>query len=113
MKSLLIRDKQFLKELYEGENFLKKKRLLTFANDAHLNTLLKLLHFLANGQIKIKKENFDKISVQKLNLMKKKRRKKKTKKEMLFFKKEFLNVAKNLCLNGVFRDLKHFYMKLD
>ena len=45
MKSFLIRDKQFLLELYEGENLLKKKRLLTFANDAHLNTLLKFLHY--------------------------------------------------------------------
>lgn len=71
MKSLLIRDKQFLKELYEGENLLKKKRLLMFANEAHLNTLLKFLHFLANGEIKMKKENFEKLSIQKLNLLKK------------------------------------------
>lgn len=71
MKSLLIRDKNFLKQLYEGNNLVQKKRLLTFANEAHINTLLKFLHFLSNGDIKIHKDNFDKLSVQKLNLLKK------------------------------------------
>jgi hypothetical protein len=65
MKSLLIRDKLFLRELYEGPNPLKNIRILRGANDTQLDTLLKFLHFLANGEIKIKKENFEIIEREK------------------------------------------------
>jgi hypothetical protein len=61
MKTLLIRDKGFLKLLYEGLNPLKNKRVLTSSNDCQIDTLIKYLHFVANGIIKIKKENFDQI----------------------------------------------------
>jgi len=61
MKSLLIRDKSFLKSLYEGSNPLKNKRVLNSSNDCQLDTLLKYLHFVANGIIKIKEGNFDQI----------------------------------------------------
>lgn len=71
VKSELIRDKAFLKQLYEGDNFVLKKRLITFADENQLNTLLKFLHFLSNGEIKIKKENFKKLSSYKLNCLKK------------------------------------------
>jgi hypothetical protein len=59
MKNLLIRDKAFLRFLYEGPNSLKNKRILNSASDAQLNTLIKYLHFVTTGQIKIKKENFE------------------------------------------------------
>ena len=62
MKNLLLRDKTFLKSLYEGPNPLKNKRVLISANDSQLNTLLKYLNSVCNGQIKIKKENFELIS---------------------------------------------------
>jgi len=61
MKSLLIRDKAFLKSLYDGPNPLKNKRILNSSNDCQIDTLIKYLHFVANGIIKIKKENFDQI----------------------------------------------------
>jgi hypothetical protein len=71
MKSLLIRDKTFLKSLYEGSNPLKNRRVLNSANDLQLDTLLKYLHFLSNGRIKMKKENFDIINKEnKLKLIK-------------------------------------------
>jgi hypothetical protein len=71
MKSLLIRDKSFLRELYEGPNHLKNNRVLKGANDSQLNTLLKFLYFLANGEIKMKKENFEIIEkANKLKLIK-------------------------------------------
>ena len=57
-KNYLIRDKTFLRELYEGESGVKKLRILNFATDSKLNTLLRLLHFIANGEIKIKRINF-------------------------------------------------------
>jgi hypothetical protein len=62
MKILLIRDKSFLKSLYEGSNPLKNKRLLNSSNDRQLDTILKYLHFVSNGHIKIKKENFEIIN---------------------------------------------------
>lgn len=71
LKSYLIRDKIFLKELYSGPNPLKNNRILNNANDSQLNTLLFYLHFLANGEIKINKSNFEKIEKnKKLSLIK-------------------------------------------
>ena len=61
MKQYLIRDKSFLQELYSSPNPLNTKRLLNFASDSKLATVIKLLHFLANGEIPMKKSNFDAI----------------------------------------------------
>ena len=72
LKSYLIRDKTFLRELYESPNKLVCNRILNFTSDIKLNTLIKYLHFLSNGEIPIKKANFDLIQSQKkLNLIKK------------------------------------------
>lgn len=60
-KPLLERDKAFLEELYCSQSAPNSKRLINFASDTKLNTLLRYLHFLANGEIKIKKEHFDKL----------------------------------------------------
>jgi hypothetical protein len=71
MKSLLIRDKVFLRELFEGPNPLKNVRVLKSASDSQLNTLLRFLHFLSNGEIKMKKENFEELErARKLKLIK-------------------------------------------
>ena len=60
-KSLLQRDKIFLKELYESNSKAKSKNILTFATDSEINTLIKYIHFVVNGTIKIKKDNFEAI----------------------------------------------------
>jgi thiaminase len=65
-KSYLIRDKGFLKELYEGSNHLAKKHKLQTSEDSELNTLIKYLHFVANGEIKIKSSNFQILQESKL-----------------------------------------------
>jgi len=71
LKKYLVRDKFFLRQLYEGEDRVKNNKLLNFASDAKLNTLLKFLHFLSNGEIKIKRENFDILQTnKKLTLLK-------------------------------------------
>jgi hypothetical protein len=49
MKSLLIRDKEFLRELYQNPNYLKKKKILNAANDSQLNTLIWFLHYLSTS----------------------------------------------------------------
>ena len=66
LKSCLERDKTFLKELFESDSVAKSKRILNFANDAELITLIKYLHFVSNGEIPIKKQNFE--AVQKKHL---------------------------------------------
>lgn len=70
-KSYLVRDKGFLKSLYEGDNRIKNNRILTVACDTKLNTLIRLLHYICNGEIKIKRENFEIIrDHRKLNVLK-------------------------------------------
>ena len=72
MKSYLIRDRAFLRELYEGASKTVNNRILNFACDVKLNTLIRLLHFIANGEITIKKSNFELItSARKLSFIKK------------------------------------------
>ena len=61
LKSCLIRDKSFLKELYEGPSKTVNNRILNFTSDIKLNTLIKFLHFLSNGEIPMKKVNFEVI----------------------------------------------------
>jgi hypothetical protein len=58
VKSYLLRDKGFLKELYQGPNQLSKKQRIQVSEDSELNTLIKYLHFVATGEIKIKSTNF-------------------------------------------------------
>lgn len=71
LKAMLIRDKGFLHNLYEGPNDLKNNRVLINASDSQLNTLLRYLHFVASGKIPIKKENFELIPSSKIKLIKK------------------------------------------
>lgn len=65
VKSLMLRDKQFLKELYSGPNPLKNKRVLKSASDTELVTLVKVLHYIVIGQIKILKEHFENLKAKK------------------------------------------------
>ena len=60
LKPQLVRDKVFLEELYSSQSVPNSKRLLNFASDSKLNTIIKFLHFVANGQIKVKREHFSK-----------------------------------------------------
>ena len=71
LKGLMLRDKQFLKELYEGSSAELKKKTLTFASDVKLNTLIKFLHFLTNGHICMKKDNFEQIPTKNLKYLRK------------------------------------------
>ena len=70
-KTYLQRDKTFLKELFESDSIVKSKQILTFATDAELNTLIKYLHFVSNGEIPIKKNNFEAVAKKYLNVIKK------------------------------------------
>lgn len=71
MKSLLLRDKEFLRELYESNNLYRTKKLLENASDAKLNTLIRYFHFISNGEISIKKHHFELLSKKQLNLIRK------------------------------------------
>ena len=60
-KSYLQRDKDWLNQLYCSPNSQNDKRILNFASDAKLDTLIKYLHFLSNGIIKIRRQSFESI----------------------------------------------------
>ena len=82
-KTYLQRDKTFLKELFESDSVVKSKRILTFATDAELNTLIKYLHFVSNGEIPIKKNNFEAVSKKYLSVIKKNFEKKNSLQQLL------------------------------
>ena len=70
-KALLVRDKPFLAELYLSTNVLNTKRVLNFGGDTKLDTLVKFLHYLSAGAIKIKKTTFENIKKTHIALVKK------------------------------------------
>jgi hypothetical protein len=61
-RQYLLRDKEMLNQIYSSDSNPNTKRLLMFANDEKLDTLIKLFHFISTGQIKIKKNHFDSFS---------------------------------------------------
>jgi hypothetical protein len=69
LKSCLIRDKGFLKQLYQEPNVVQNKKVLQTADDTELNTLIKYLHFLSNGEIPTKKSNFEAIKESKKQVL--------------------------------------------
>jgi len=71
LTALLVRDKIFLKSLYEANSALSAKNILMYASDSKLNTLIKFLHFVSVGEIKVKKEHFDSLEKKHLTLVKK------------------------------------------
>lgn len=85
-KPYLVRDKVFLEQLYESQSIPNSKRLILFAPDQKLDTLIKLLHLISNGQITMKKEHFNMFQKSQLKLIKKNFEGKKSVKE--FLKKE-------------------------
>jgi len=70
-KPLLERDKVFLEELYSSQSVPNTKRILKNASDKKLDTLIRLFHFISNGEIKIRKEDFNAMSKRHVVHMKK------------------------------------------
>ena len=70
LKSLMLRDKEFLKELYSSDNSNRSKKNLQNASDAKLNTLVRLIHVISNGEIRVKKKDFEVLSSRHLNHIK-------------------------------------------
>ena len=48
-----------------------RKRILTTASDSKLDTLIRFLYFVSNGEIKIDKKSFEKLEKRHLNHIKK------------------------------------------
>ena len=70
-RNYLVRDKEWLEQLYTSTNTLQTKRLLNFATDTRLDTLIKYLHYLSSGAIKIKRANFEAVKGSHLAVIKK------------------------------------------
>lgn len=65
LKSQLIRDKAFLRALYEGPNPLKNRRLIFAATESQLNSLIKFIYYVCNGKISIDSSHFESIKKKK------------------------------------------------
>jgi len=78
LKQLLERDKVFLEELYSSQSVPNTKRILKNASDNKLDTVIRLFHFISNGEIKIRKEDFNEMSKRHVLYMKKSFEKKKS-----------------------------------
>lgn len=61
LKAYFVRDKLFLRSLFEGPNPLKNRRLILAASEGEIDTLIKFLHYLANGKIKITARDFNNL----------------------------------------------------
>lgn len=95
LKSQLIRDKGFLRALYDGPNPLKNRRLIFAATESQLNTLIRLIYYICNGKITIDALDFQTIKKKKkLALLKKNFENKNQVQDLLYkemqFKKELL-----------------------
>lgn len=68
-KSLLVRDQEWLRNLYESSSLPLRRRLLSTASDKKLDTLIKFLHLLSKGEIKMHKKNFEALSKHQVNFL--------------------------------------------
>ena len=97
LKSLMVRDKEFLKEIYQSDSPVRAKQLLQNSSDSKIKTFLIYLHFVANGEIKIKKQNFQQLDNRHIKLIKKTFEKKAAFQRLLRSeRKEKLNVLNKL-----------------
>ncbi|MBM3939002.1 MAG: hypothetical protein FJ333_10190 [Sphingomonadales bacterium] len=94
-KPMLERDKVFLEELYSSADIPNTKRLLNFASDLKLNTIIRLFYFISNGEIKMKKAHFDKIPHRLIKLLRRNFEKKAALKRLL--QSERQEKLKTLC----------------
>lgn len=82
IRSLLLRDKRFLLDLFVN-NIYQNRKLILGASQSHLNTVLKILHLIANNQIRIDEEDFEALKKsKKANVLKTKI---KSKEDFLYF----------------------------
>jgi len=82
-KSALVRDKEWLESLYSASSLPFRKRILTTASDKKLDTLIRFLHLLSIGDIKMHKKNFDSLGKRYIAFVKKNFEKKATVQRLL------------------------------
>jgi len=70
-KTLLVRDRTWLESLYAATSTPQRKQLLVTASDKKLDTLIRFLHLLCNGEIKMHKKNFDALQKRHISYFKK------------------------------------------
>jgi len=90
LKSRLVHDKAFLRALYVGPNPLKNRRLIFAATDSQLDTLIKFIFYVCNGEISIDTSDFQAIKKKKkLSFLKRNFEDKNKIDEILFKELEF------------------------
>lgn len=58
LRQLMINSKNFLKNLYLS-NSLSSKEIVSFAKDFEINILIKILFFIVQGEIPVKKNHYE------------------------------------------------------
>lgn len=97
LRQLLIQNKSFLKAIYEAESIKQKKSLLLNSSIDEVNILLHILFSITQGNIPIKRENFE--------LLKKS-------KKLIFLHKQFENNAKfNKIMSATLKEKISLLMK--
>jgi len=103
-KAVLLRDKEFLKSLYDSASPTHSKSILNFSSDAKLDTLIKYFYMVSSGQIKIKKEHFNALERKHLNIVKRHFEKKSTMTKLLKQDRKLkLQILSKFC--GLFHEL--------
>jgi hypothetical protein len=59
LKSLFLREKEFLRNLYSSED---NAKFIKYGNDKSLNVLIQILHLIASGEIHLRKTDSSALS---------------------------------------------------
>lgn len=107
LRQLFLRHKLFLKNLYEGQA-LTNSNTLSFASDTSLNVIIRVLHLIANGEIPMRKDDFEVLKkAKKFLFLRRKFEKNSAFIETFSLKREFkLAVLKQFC--SVFPNILYF-----
>jgi len=70
-KALLVRDSEWLESLYSANSNPHRRQLISTASDKKIDTLIRFLHLLSTGDIKMHKKNFDALSKRHVQFLKK------------------------------------------
>lgn len=97
-KSLLVRDKDWLERLYSIQSLPMRKNVLNSASDKKLDTLIKFLHLLSSGNIKMFKKNFESLQKAQIQFLRKNFEKKTSAHHLLSLEREEkLKILNRLC----------------
>ena len=58
LRDLMLREKDFLAELFQSNSVLFTKKQIVNSETRHLTVLIQILHYIANGSIPLRKKDY-------------------------------------------------------